>query len=218
MRASRPRTRHARGSIIGARRAARAPGTRVAQSLEPGEPPAHPARTWLNHWSQVRRPRTRHARGSIILHFTIGVGDHLSPSTRNLPRATFNAQPSTCNLQRATFNAQPSTCNLPRATFNVQPSTRNLQRATFNVQLSTRYLPPATFNSPPLYPGGTRATSAIPDRCARHARFRRSGRGCRYRTDARSDRYGRRLCSCSAARMQPPWVTSATRCNGVSSS
>ena len=33
MRTSRPRTRHARGSIIGARRAARAPGTRVAQSF-----------------------------------------------------------------------------------------------------------------------------------------------------------------------------------------
>jgi hypothetical protein len=127
-------------------RAARAPGTRLnhwSRASRPrgtrvGEPPAHPAR--LNHWSQVSRPRPRHARGSIILHFAIGVGDHLPPSTCNPQRATFNAQPSTCNLQRATLNAQPSTCNLPRATFNVQPSTRNLQRATFNVQPSTRNL------------------------------------------------------------------------------
>ena len=125
-------------------------------------------------YMRARRPRTRHARGSIILHFALGVGDHLSPST----------------------------CNLPPF--------------TFNVQLSTRNLPPATFNSPLPYPGGTRATSAIPDRCARHARFRQSAHGCHYRTDARSDRYGRRLCSaaqpgCNRHGSQAPHAATACR-------
>jgi len=130
-------------------RAARAPGTHAAQSLGPGEPPAHPARTWLNHWGQASRPRTRHARGSIILHFAIGVGDHLPPSTCNFQRATFHVQPSTHNPQRTTLNAQPSTCNPQRTTLNAQPSTHNPQHATLNTQPSTCNLQRATFNVQP---------------------------------------------------------------------
>ena len=71
-------------------RDARAPGTHVAQSLEPGEPPAPPARTWLNHFAF----RYRGGRSPF----------------------TFNVQPSTFHLQRATFNALPSTCNLQLST------------------------------------------------------------------------------------------------------
>ncbi len=127
-------------------RDARAPDTHVAQSLGPGETPAHPARTWLNHFAF----RYRGGRSPSAFH--------VQPSTRNLPRATFHVQPSTRNPQRTTLNAQPSTRNPQRATLNVQPSTRNLQRATFNVQPSTCNLQRATFHAQPSTRNLQRAT------------------------------------------------------------
>ena len=155
-------------------RAARAPGTHAAQSLEPGATPAPPARTRLNHWSRARRPRPRHARGSIIAFrykggrspsTTCKTGDRRNYAPHTVMRArrprTRHARGSIIGVRRdarapgthVTHSLGPGATPAPPARTWLNHFAFRYRGgrspSAFNVQPSTRNLPRATFNVQP---------------------------------------------------------------------